>query len=253
VYNCRDTLFQIVQKDTTVCFGQSVNLQPQLQGFKLQDSITSYYWQTPMGNFTTATANFLATQPGSYTVQATINKRFKAATNFTVNWVPEPPDSSFLPDSLALWPGQPQLLSVPEITGATYQWSNGDTTSYSTIGQPGMYTLQITTPCWQHNEQFLAFQSNCGERVFIPNAFTPDGDGTNDFFEIFGPLQPFSLIVTDRWGKIVYQTDNYQNNWDGTSRGMALPAGVYSYRILYSKLKGGPKNYELFGTVSILR
>jgi gliding motility-associated-like protein len=253
VYNCRDTLFQIVQKDTTVCFGQSVNLQPQLQGFKLQDSITSYYWQTPMGNFTTATANFLATQPGSYTVQATINKRFKAATNFTVNWVPEPPDSSFLPDSLALCPGQPQLLSVPEITGATYQWSNGDTTSYSTIGQPGMYTLQITTPCWQHNEQFLAFQSNCGERVFIPNAFTPDGDGTNDFFEIFGPLQPFSLIVTDRWGKIVYQTDNYQNNWDGTSRGMALPAGVYSYRILYSKLKGGPKNYELFGTVSILR
>ena len=89
----------------------------------------------------------------------------------------------------------------------------------------------------------------------VPNqkCYDFNGDGTNDFFEIFGPLQPFSLIVTDRWGKIVYQTDNYQNNWDGTSRGMALPAGVYSYRILYSKLKGGPKNYELFGTVSILR
>ncbi len=254
VYNCRDTLFSVLQQDTTVCFGQTVVLTPSVNGFKLQDSITTYTWQPPSGNPVASTNNaFTATEPGLYTVEVIINKRFTSATSFTVNWLPEAPDSNFFADSLALCPGQPQLLTLPKIAGATYLWSNGDTTNYSTIGLPGNYTVQITTPCWVHTEQFVAYQTNCGTRIFIPNAFTPNGDGVNDYFEVFGPLQPFTLIVTNRWGQIVYKSEDYQNNWDGTYLGELLPTDVYSYRVIYAKLEGGPKNYELFGTVSILK
>jgi gliding motility-associated-like protein len=253
VYNCRDTLFKVVQRDTAVCWGQPVQLQPNLQGFKLQDSVRSYYWQTPGGSFTTADSTFTATAQGNYTVTITLNKRFTATTNFTITWVPEAPDTALLPDSLVLCPGEPQLLEAPEIPGARYRWSNGDTTRYTTIGLPGLYTLQVITPCWLHTENVLAYQSPCGTRIFIPNAFTPDGDGTNDYFEIFGPIEPFTLIVTDRWGKVVYQSDDYQNNWDGTYQNEPLPMGVYSYRIIYAKYEGGPKNYDKMGTLTLFR
>lgn len=253
VYNCRDTLFKVVQKDTTVCWGQPVQLQPNLQGFKLQDSVRSYYWQTPGGNFTTTDSTFTATAQGNYTVTVTLNKRFTATTNFTITWVPEAPDTALLPDSLVLCPGEPRLLEAPEIPGARYRWSNGDTTRYSTIGLPGLYTLQVITPCWLHTENVLAYQSPCGTRIFIPNAFTPDGDGTNDYFEIFGPIEPFTLIVTDRWGKVVYQSEDYKNDWDGTYQGEPLPAGVYNFRIVYAKYVGGPKNYDQVGTVTLIR
>jgi len=71
----------------------------------------------------------------------------------------------------------------------------------------------------------------------IPQAFTPDGDGVNDNFVITGIEQfPMNeLIIYNRWGNIVYQASDYQNNWDGISisnfnfAGEALPSGTYYY------------------------
>ena len=71
----------------------------------------------------------------------------------------------------------------------------------------------------------------------IPQAFTPDGDGVNDMFVITG-IEQFptnELIIYNRWGNIVYQATDYQNNWDGISisnfnfAGEALPSGTYYY------------------------
>ena len=71
----------------------------------------------------------------------------------------------------------------------------------------------------------------------IPQAFTPDGDGVNDNFVITG-IEQFptnELIIYNRWGNIVYQATDYQNNWDGISisnfnfAGESLPSGTYYY------------------------
>jgi gliding motility-associated-like protein len=70
--------------------------------------------------------------------------------------------------------------------------------------------------------------------LFIPNIFTPNGDGTNDFF-VIRMLPPNSrLEIVNRWGNRVYRTDNYQNDWDGGK----MDDGVYYY---YLELENGLK------------
>lgn len=66
--------------------------------------------------------------------------------------------------------------------------------------------------------------------IHIPNAFTPNDDGINDLFVIRGLVENSKLVVFDRLGKIVYRSDNYQNDWDGTSlNGERLPSDTYWY------------------------
>ena len=81
--------------------------------------------------------------------------------------------------------------------------------------------------------------------IFIPQAFTPDGDGINDYFVINGiELFPENeIVILNRWGSVVFQTTNYQNDWNGTSSnsmnigGGDLPTGTYYY-ILDPKKEG---------------
>ena len=68
-------------------------------------------------------------------------------------------------------------------------------------------------------------------RIFVPNAISPDGDGLNDELVIEG-ITDFEndVIIYNRWGKIMYETSNYQNDWDGRGRnGKLLPQDTYYY------------------------
>ena len=74
--------------------------------------------------------------------------------------------------------------------------------------------------------------------IFIPEGFSPDQDGVNDRFVIYGLNgQKVSIEVFNRWGNLIYKNDNYSNNWDGTSNsnwiisGENLPEGTYYYLV----------------------
>ena len=78
--------------------------------------------------------------------------------------------------------------------------------------------------------------------LFIPNAFSPDGDGINDIWEIPGIENAvgYKLIIFNRWGIKVYETNNYKNDWAGTSqtdsfisKDNMLPEGTYFYSIIW--------------------
>ncbi len=76
------------------------------------------------------------------------------------------------------------------------------------------------------------------EEIFIPEGFSPDGDGANDQLVIYGLKgKHVSLKVFNRWGNLVYESDNYQNNWDGTCStglilaGERLPESTYYYLV----------------------
>lgn len=83
-------------------------------------------------------------------------------------------------------------------------------------------------------------------KLEIPNVFTPNGDGSNDFYEIpnLDRYIRSQLIVFNRWGQKVYESDPYNNNWDGGT----LPDGVYFYIL---KCKGYWKEDVFRGSVSI--
>jgi gliding motility-associated-like protein len=93
--------------------------------------------------------------------------------------------------------------------------------------------------------------------TIIPNVFSPNGDGVNDFFDIFNQKEPptewFNLVIFDRWGAPVFTTVNPLDRWDGSkgNGGSPVPDGVYYYVIKMKFLKGKVINYA--GPVTVLR
>lgn len=89
-------------------------------------------------------------------------------------------------------------------------------------------------------------------KLYVPNAFTPNGDGINDTFQPKGRgIQKYNFTIYDRWGAIVFQTDDFTKGWDGTEKGKTLTDDVYTWRIYATDVNGKIK--ELTGFVDLIR
>ncbi|MCC2547208.1 gliding motility-associated C-terminal domain-containing protein [Hymenobacter sp. BT175] len=128
----------------------------------------------------------------------------------------------------------------PILPGGTYQWEFGDGNTSSEVSPTHVYP-----EAGSYRVRLTARYANCvvvtqfapvevGE-VFVPNIITPNGDGKNDAFIPHFSCQPARLQVFNRWGAKVFETDNYRNNWRGTSgtepndSNATLADGVYYY------------------------
>lgn len=97
--------------------------------------------------------------------------------------------------------------------------------------------------CWEHVDDFcLSADLSCATPTTIrmPNVFTPNGDGSNDRLVPFGQgeLTAGQMEVYNRWGGLVFSTDDLNQGWDGTTDGKPCPDGVYFYRVQYSTVFG---------------
>ncbi|HET6245489.1 MAG: CotH kinase family protein [Bacteroidetes bacterium] len=82
-----------------------------------------------------------------------------------------------------------------------------------------------------------------GAGVFIPNAFSPNGDGTNDVLFLFGnKVASIEFSVFNRWGQKVFETTSLSTGWDGTFNGQLLNPGVYAYQIQVKFINGDEEN-----------
>ncbi|MFN3876073.1 MAG: gliding motility-associated C-terminal domain-containing protein, partial [Flavobacteriales bacterium] len=91
--------------------------------------------------------------------------------------------------------------------------------------------------------------------VWVPNSFTPNGAEPNETFWISGndlAREGFEFVVFDRWGRIVFATDDLGFRWDGTKDGEPLPQGVYPYRLKVQSLST-PKKRIIHGHITLLR
>jgi gliding motility-associated-like protein len=99
--------------------------------------------------------------------------------------------------------------------------------------------------------QFREFEVVSHVRVFVPNAFTPNGDGLNDWFAIFGRrVETYQLEVYDRNGSLLFLSEDISQSWDGTIKGTPAAEGSYSWRISGVSDYGTP--YEMQGSVLLL-
>jgi gliding motility-associated-like protein len=68
--------------------------------------------------------------------------------------------------------------------------------------------------------------------LYIPNSFTPNGDGLNDTFGVAGEgIKDFSIQIYNRWGQLVFQASDANNRWDGTYNGQKVPSGSYVFKV----------------------
>jgi gliding motility-associated-like protein len=91
--------------------------------------------------------------------------------------------------------------------------------------------------------------------LYVPNAFSPNGDGVNDvFLPLFSSLPPaegFRFQIWDRWGSLIHETQDPLDGWDGTNQVQPLPAGTYLYVVLYSVSEGNYRKRS--GSVNLFR
>lgn len=86
--------------------------------------------------------------------------------------------------------------------------------------------------------------------IYIPNAFTPNGDGMNDAFGVKGEgIRNFHLYIYNRWGEVIFETTNPKQQWDGSYAGNPVEQGVYVYQVFAS---GFGKNSKT-GSVTLVR
>ena len=141
----------------------------------------------------------------------------------------------------------------------TYNWNfgDGDTSSAKNpihhFSKDGTYKVVLTlnkeTNCVDSAIQRTIFESPLGELLYVPDAFTPNGDGINDFFKVslFRPCDQYSMIIFNRWGQKIFESDDAANaRWDGTFKGEQSEEGTYIYL-----LKGGGQ--ERKGAVFLVR
>ena len=151
--------------------------------------------------------------------------------------------------------------------GIIWSWTPPDGLSCTDCPNPIANPLTTTTytvtttdvnGCTASDDVTVTVSPYINPEVFVPNAFTPNGDNINDFFFVYGPdvTMIYSMTVFDRWGEILFHSENIPaedslKGWDGTYGKKAAPAGVYAY-LIDVQLKTGAHQIEK-GNVTLLR
>ena len=140
-----------------------------------------------------------------------------------------------LPTDTLLCGGAMLKLSVPPFNGSIL-WSTGSKDTVIYVSSAGNYKVTLTNKCGTASDDIQINVTAGMCEIFAPTAFTPNGDGRNDVFQITGRgMIPTWLLIYNRWGEIIYdsKTTGVHDTWDGRYMGDLVPDGMYSYLFRY--------------------
>lgn len=204
--------------DTTICEKQSL----QLNAF---NNNANYLWQDGSHS-----SSYLVSNTGTYYVIVSLNNctssdtvkvSYKSLPNFSLG------------KDTFLCAGMQYILKPAINTSASLLWQNGGSGPSFTVTSPGLYFLAATNDCGSFADSVIIATGPC--KLIMPTAFTPNGDGTNDIFRIKYPfpVEQFNMVIFDRWGEKVFETDNMNNGWNGIFKGLQALQGSYVWVIRY--------------------
>jgi gliding motility-associated-like protein len=133
-------------------------------------------------------------------------------------------------------------------------WDDGSSDNPRRIDEEGFYSVVVINTDGCVGLGAIEVVENCGTVLIAPNAFTPDGDGRNDRFRVFGEdLLSFELSVFDRWGNVLYRSLDPAKGWDGTTGGIPLEMGAYIWQARFRDAVRPDLLRVQSGSVTILR
>ncbi len=141
---------------------------------------------------------------------------------------------------------------------SSYLWQDGSTSSNYTVFDEGTYYVTVTNSDGCNATDTIVVVEQCPlSNLWIPNVFTPNGDGINDFFFAVGDhVLDFQMDIYNRWGQLIFESHDINIYWDGTtSAGTMVPDGVYVYVVKYYGYSDEGKVVEevYYGHVSKLK
>lgn len=217
--------------DKMVCAGSNLFLNP--------GNFARYLWHDG-----SIEPRFSASTNGNYAVKVWDGNGCTASDTMAILTQLPLPESFLKPiDSLC----QYEKLNLSSIgVFKSYAWSTGSNQSSIDIEKPGIYVLTVTdnNNC-VGKDTIRVVQKFCQEGVFIPTAFTPNGDNLNDVFRplVFGLVKTYEFSVFNRYGERVFHTTEPGIGWDGKWKGLPQAANNYAWICTYH-LEGGTLNVE---------
>ncbi len=213
-----------------------------------------------------------ASTPGSYTVTYTVQAPAPCpalvVTDVITIQAPGNPEVAFIyPSPLCnrgyMMPGRPSDFVGGGIFASVPQLPMDPTSGLINLAaaMPGVYNVTYAVgagDCMLPGEHLQTIViEDCVGSVYIPNAFTPNGDEINDLFGLVGMgIESMRLDVFNRWGELIFTSERQETGWDGSYNGTMVPDGVYTYK---ARVKFHP-GYEpvgwpgvVYGHVTVLR
>lgn len=222
--------------DTGFCAGDSVWVDPgPLAGSVIwSDGGSGARWINQPGNFTLSMTNACGTENQSISIGV------YGAPPLALN------DTS-------ICEGRVLRIELPEYWETDYQWQDGSTERLRNLSDSGLYIVNAVNPCGYSADSLRLELRDCNCRLYLPNAFSPNGDGINDQFNIISrcALREYELFIYDRWGQNIFRSTTITQGWDGSFKGEMLPVGAYAFVIRYAP-EGGNLRVEK-GTLQLLR
>jgi gliding motility-associated-like protein len=135
----------------------------------------------------------------------------------------------------------------------TYHWQDSSTQQHFTVVDSGTYWVVVSDTNGCKTSDTILVADMCVTSFAVPNAFSPNGDGKNDFFVpvFINPPSTYEVHIYDRWGDLVFESNNITPGWDGKFKGKVQQVGTYIYYIQYTY--PGQKAVGLHGAVELLR
>ncbi len=208
----------------------------------------TYIWSTGE-----TSSSILPLASGMYTVEVMIEGCSLRDTTVVI-----------FPDEITLDIDREECMDEPVTLTATlpgsYLWSDGTTGPSIMVKEEGVYNVEITTSCGLFSQNTSLSLVDCACNFFVPNVFSPNGDGLNDLLAVSSSCRPeitnFQFAIIDRWGNMVYQAiDPQRISWDGTFKNEMLDSGVFTYVLSYElNSPGGNIDYaQKSGDLTLIR
>jgi len=263
---CSDTLYQTVYidsisgitmtvSDSSICLGGAVTFASYYSNI----GNTGVTWTFSDGSVITNENPIQHSFDGIGTVSVTAQAFYRACPDTTVTSqvrIYSYP-SVYLGVDTSICPGGDAIYINDYINGgnpgALWSWNTGATTPGINVTQPGTYIVTVTIDGCATMDTIQVYK-DC--YMNIPNVFSPNGDGVNDYFyprqELAKGLVSFSMVIYNRWGQIVFQTTALDGRgWDGTFNGTQQPEDVYIY-IIDAAFKDGEVEHQK-GNITLIR
>lgn len=215
----------------------------------------------PNGNYPTATITwqdgtldptYTVTQPGEYSVSLSTGAcTVTDVIEIDAGALPTP---DLGPDSI-LCIGEEIVLRA-NANGSFILWNDGSMEDDLVVTIQGDYWVELTNECGTSRDVVTITEENCDCKIYLPNAFTPNGDGLN---ETFGPVYACDILtynfsIYNRWGTVIYETEDLQAPWDAFHQNLPVQEGVYIWVMRYSA-RNNRETYKdvLKGSVTVTR
>jgi gliding motility-associated-like protein len=240
----------------SVCKGEEVHISASVTGGN--GGPYYYSWDNGLGSLSDYT--FIPQSTGIYTVTVSdsCSTPRSASVTVIVNLLPEP-EFSFLPVTTDILNPNLEFKDL-SVNASAWQWQFGDLTGSQqqnpthTYIAPGYYTVGLIVTSAEGCTDSIYHELYIANVVtyYIPNSFTPNGDGKNDYFGVTGySVSGYEMVIYSRWGDEIFKSTGSKILWDGSdSSGNPVQSGVYVYKI---KVLNDPQKRLNTGTVTLIR